>query len=183
MTTDTTADTDTSAVLSTPTNTDVPVIDPAGASALIELPFEDSKPKAKKAPKAPKAPKKGAKAKKAPKAGKADKSAASKPTTGQSAPHEFIGVADLNAREMRLIEFLNGTGEGHRQGMTITEMLEVFRGAAGTKARANSWVRNQLRRLVTGGYAEHLLDSDGVVVRGSYRVTEAGRKRLVRASA
>jgi hypothetical protein len=125
---------------------------------------------------------KGAKAKGAkPAKGKGRKGAKKaksrdKATTGQSAPHHDLPVDDLNDKEMKLVSVINGKGEGARTEITIPDLLKVFKSSAATKAQANSWVRNSLRRLVTGEFIEK-------TSRGVYRMTEKGRKRLTRAAA
>ena len=99
-----------------------------------------------------------------------------KATTGQSAPHHDLPVDDLNAKELKLVNVINGKGTGSREEISIPDMIKVFQSSADTKAQANSWVRNSLRRLVTGELIEK-------TSRGVYRVTEKGRKRLARAAA
>lgn len=106
----------------------------------------------------------------------AKKSAKDKATTGQSAPHHDLPVDDLNAKELKLVNAINGKGTGSREEITIPDLIKVFQPSADTKAQANSWVRNSLRRLVTGELIEK-------TARGVYRVTEKGRKRLARAAA
>jgi hypothetical protein len=99
-----------------------------------------------------------------------------KPTTGQSAPHTDVKLDELNDKELKVLGAVNGKGEGSREEIAIPDLTKVFKNTAATKAQANSWVRNSLRRLVTGEYVEKLQ-------RGLYRMTEKGRKRLSRASA
>ena len=98
-----------------------------------------------------------------------------KPTTGQSAPHVNVDLDALNDKELKVLGAVNGKGEGAREEITIPNLTKVFKNTAATKAQANSWVRNSLRRLVTGEYVEKLQ-------RGVYRMTEKGRKRLSRAA-
>lgn len=166
------------------------------------IPEEDStgkpskpakKSKISKAAKAPKAPKttKGAKAAKAPKGGKGSKGAkakvskarADKPSTGQSADEFQLPYGNLNPKEKKVIDFLDGTGHGLREVKTLEQIAEeCFHGKSESKhvtssgKRANSWARNSLRDLVPGGFAE----KSG---RGEYKITEAGRKRRERALA
>jgi hypothetical protein len=92
------------------------------------------------------------------------------PTTGQSAPPREIPWADLSKRERRLLTFIDG-GIDIRPLVLIKEMVQVFIGSAETKARANSWVRNQLRDLVVGGWVVK-------VDRGVYQIDPNARKRL-----
>jgi hypothetical protein len=97
------------------------------------------------------------------------------PTSGQSAPPITLEWDKLNAKERKLIEFLDGSGTGVRSIVTIPQLAaECFFGVAETEAQANSWVRNSLRRLARGG------DSDWVekFVRGSYRISVRGRMKL-----
>ena len=117
---------------------------------------------------------KGAKAKGA--KAKGAKASKGKPTTGQSGPEIEVKTEDLNAKESKVLDLLNGKGEGARETVTIPELTKVFKNTADTKAQANSWVRNSLRRLVTSGLVEKL-------ERGSYRIAERARKRLQRAEA
>ncbi len=153
-----------------------------------------SKPtKKSKVSKGAKAPKttKGAKATKAPKGGKGSKGAkakaskarADKPTTGQSADEFQLPYGNLNPKEKKVIDFLDGPGHGLREVRTLEEIAEeCFHGKSESKnvtssgKRANSWARNSLRDLVPGGFAEK-------VDRGKYKITEAGRKRRERALA
>ena len=145
---------------------------------VIEKKTEIAPPKkgaTKKAKGAKKAKAKGAKAKGA-KAEGAKKSRKDKPTTGQSGPEIEVKTEDLNAKESKVLDLLNGKGEGPRETISIPELTKVFKNTADTKAQANSWVRNSLRRLVTSGLVEKL-------ERGSYRIAERARKRLQRAEA
>lgn len=96
------------------------------------------------------------------------------PTSGQSAPPIELSSDALNAKEAKVLAALNGSGSGVRPVMTITDLAaECFKSQS--KKRANSWVRNSLRRLVQSGLIEK-------VERGKYRVSEAGRKGLARAA-
>lgn len=113
---------------------------------------------------------KGKKGAKAAKAARKDK-----PTTGQSAPHVDVKLDELNDKELKVLGAVNGKGEGQREEITIPDLTKVFKNTAATKAQANSWVRNSLRRLITGEYVEKMQ-------RGLYRMTEKGRKRLSRAA-
>ena len=95
-----------------------------------------------------------------------------KPTTGQSAPEREMPWDALNGDEQEIVKLLNGKG-GARAVRTISYLAEgLDDDDAPTKLR----IRNALRRVVTGGWAE-------AVERGTYRVTERGRKRLERAQA
>lgn len=99
-----------------------------------------------------------------------------KPTTGQSGPEIDLKVEELNAKETKVLTALDGKGEGPRETISITDLTKIFKSSAASKAQANSWVRNSLRRLKTGGFIEK-------AERGEYRITERGRKRLQRAEA
>lgn len=119
---------------------------------------------------------KGAKGAKKGATKKADSAPKEKPTTGQSGPRVDLGFTDLNKKESAVLLAINGKGEGPRSEITISEVCgKVFRGAD-TTAQRNSWVRNSLRRLVTSEFVEKLS-------RGTYRVTDKGRKRIGRAEA
>jgi hypothetical protein len=167
------------AVSTADASTAVPAISADSADAETESPILPE-PKAPKAPR--KAPKKGARKGKAVK-GKATKnksrkanSKGSAPSTGQSAPPIVIHFNELTDRERKLLRYIDGDGEGLRPMVPIKDMVSVFYGAAGTKARANSWVRNQLRDLVRGSWIVK-------VDRGMYQVAESARKRIRAATA
>lgn len=132
---------------------------------------------------APQKPKKKAKAKKAKKsaarkaapakrAAKAKAAKRAKPTSGQSAPPiESLSFDDLNKKEKQVVGCFGLKGE--REVHTIEALAkEAFRSQ--TSKKANSWVRNCLRRLVRANWVEK-------VTPGEYRLSEPGRKRLVRA--
>jgi hypothetical protein len=162
-------------------STAVPAISADSADAETEPPVLPE-PRAPKAPR--KAPKKGARKGKAVKGkGKATKnksrkanSKGSAPSTGQSAPPIVIHFNELTDRERKLLRYIDGDGEGLRPMVPIKDMVSVFVGTAGTKARANSWVRNQLRDLVRGSWIVK-------VDRGMYQVAESARKRIRAATA
>jgi hypothetical protein len=143
----------------------------------LPLPLVTAKPRKpvkgqkKGAKKGAKGQKKGAKGVKV----KAAKPRTDAPTTGQSREAFQAKYDDLSKKERKAIDFLNGEGTGPREAKTLAEIAETFIGTAGTKKRANSWARNSLRDLVPGGFVEK-------VDRGTYKITEAGRKRLARAT-
>jgi predicted transcriptional regulator of viral defense system len=88
-----------------------------------------------------------------------------------------VPFADLTERERRLVHYLNGTGSGMRDERPIGEMARdviVQADPEEEMARAKLLVRNALRRLVCSGWVE-------AVKRGTYSITEAGRKRIKRA--
>jgi hypothetical protein len=94
------------------------------------------------------------------------------PTSGQSAPPRKLEWDQLNAKERKVVEFLDGSGAGGRTIVTISTLAaECFFGEADTQAQAYSWARNCLRRLTTGSWVERF-------VRGSYRIHHKGRLRL-----
>lgn len=135
--------------------------------------------KTEKKLKAPKGAKigKGAKAKGAKGAKGARKTGRkNKASTGQSAPHEEVKTDELNDKETKLALFINGDGKGVRADVNLSDMTKVFTKSASTKAQAYSWVRNSIRRLITGEFVEK-------ISRGVFRVTEKGRKRLQRVEA
>ena len=130
----------------------------AGVTAAVKRSKKGTKAKAK--------PKKTAKPRK--------RTQAKVPTSGQSAPPIELSADALNVKETKVLAALNGGGAGVRSILTITDIAaECFKSQK--KSRANSWVRNSLRRLVQGGLVEK-------VERGKYRVSEAGRKGLARAA-
>lgn len=110
-----------------------------------------------------------------PKAVKAETVVAKKQTypSGQNGPAIDLSVRELNVKEYRVMEVLNGTGRGDRSQKAISELaFTAF--AREPAARGMSWVRNSLRRLVRSGYVEKC-------ARGCYRVTDTGRRRLSKA--
>lgn len=96
------------------------------------------------------------------------------PTTGQSAPPIALRLRQLNAKEQDVLNRLNGTGTGTREVCTIASLAVDCFGNFPPK-QANSWVRNSLRRLMQGQLIEK-------VDRGSYRVSELGRRKLTKAA-
>jgi DNA polymerase III gamma/tau subunit len=126
-----------------------------------------AKPKKVKAvakPKTPKAAKpKKVKAAKVAKPKKA-KAAGDAPTTGQSGPPVDFSKKNPNPKETRVLSALNH-GSGPK---TIGEIADECWKSLG-KAKANSNVRNSMRRLVRGGLVEHC-------DRGTYKLTAKGKK-------
>jgi hypothetical protein len=104
------------------------------------------------------------------KASKPSKVKANKPMTGQSGPRVEVDVSSLNGKEIRVLKMLNGKGKGAREILKITDLMNSMPTKT-PKAQKNSWVRNSLRRLVTGAYVEK-------IERGSYRITDSGRRRM-----
>ncbi len=113
------------------------------------------------------APKKAPKKKRAPKK-------ATKASSGQSGPGLELALEKLNDREKRVVDALNGKGSGSREIFTIDDLAESC-WKSKSRAQANSWVRNSLRRLIRGGVVEK-------VERGQYRIADSGRKKLARAA-
>ena len=105
---------------------------------------------------------------------KPNKAKTKKATTGQSGPDVEVLFDDLNEKEQLVLKRLNGKGKGTREEMKIEDITKVFAKKAKTKAQQNSWVRNSLRRLCCGGWVEKM-------DRGLYRISENGRRRIIRA--
>jgi len=108
----------------------------------------------------------------------AKKPAKKKPVTGQSGPLVEVPYGKLNDKEQQVVKLLNGKGKGARNPLTIAELAgKCFSKKAKVSAKnddqANSWTRNSLRRLVCAGWVEK-------VERGSYKITDRGRKRIKR---
>lgn len=138
-------------------------------------PKAKAKPRAKAKPKAklkakPKAkPKAKAKAKP-----KAKGEARPAPRSGQSGPTIELAVDSFNAKELAVLRLLNGEGAGIRPILPINEIAGTCFSTQ-SRSRGNSWTRNSLRRLVQSRFVER-------IERGKYRITESGRKSLVRAA-
>lgn len=97
-------------------------------------------------------------------ASKAKPAKAEKPTTGQSGPAiEGLAYEMLNPKAMKIVDELVKKGP-----QTIGTLAEMFKSRG--VAKANSTVRNSLRRLVCGGFVEK-------VDRGEYKVTVGGRRK------
>lgn len=99
-----------------------------------------------------------------------------KPTTGQSRKEFQLPTEELTKHERKLVDMLNGKGKGVRETYSVAELSKETKL---TKLQ----VRNTIRRLVPSTWVEHVdevLTDDGDVrpVRGHYRITERGRKRL-----
>jgi len=90
------------------------------------------------------------------------------PKSGQSGGPLDLPLAKINAKEKKIVDMLNEAGRGATA--SLAELAaNCFSDTPGKQA--NSWVRNSLRRLVRGGWAEK-------ADRGSYRITDEGIKRL-----
>ncbi len=100
-----------------------------------------------------------------------------KPSSGQSRKEFSLPLEELSANEAKVLKALNGKGKGLRETLPISGI------AKGTRLTPLQ-VRNSIRRLVPStwveGVDEVLDDETGEPreVRGHYRVTERGRKRL-----
>lgn len=105
-----------------------------------------------------------AKAPKAPKAPKAAKAASDKPSSGQSGPTVDLNKKKINPKEQKILAALNH-GKGPQK---IAELAAEAFGNKPSQAKANSWVRNSLRRLVRGGLVEQ-------AARGTYKLTAKGK--------
>lgn len=99
-----------------------------------------------------------------------------KPTSGQSRKEFELPLEELSAGEAKVIKALNGKGKGLRETLSVAAISKT------TKLTALQ-VRNSIRRLVPSTWVERveeILDDEGEPreVRGHYRITERGRKRL-----
>jgi len=117
----------------------------------------------KAAPKKVAAPKKAAakKAVAAPKAAK--KKRAEQPTSGQSGPPLELIRDKLNEKESRVVSVLAGDANPVPINALATNCF-----ADQPASKANSWVRNSLRRLARAKWVEK-------VGKGTYRLSENGR--------
>ncbi len=96
-----------------------------------------------------------------------------KPTSGQHAEERDLALDDMNDDEQEVIKLLNAKGEGRREARNVAYLAEgIDDDDAETKLR----VRNAMRRLVSCGWVDR-------ADRGSYMISERGRKRMQRASA
>lgn len=88
------------------------------------------------------------------------------PVSGQSGPALKLTYERLNSKEVKLLSWLSS-----RKGPTTSHTIEALAAEVFTAeklSRANSWVRNCLRRLVR---AKLILKTKP----GSYRIGSAGR--------
>ena len=125
---------------------------------------KEPKEKVAKAPKAPKVPKE--------KKVKVEGEAKPAPHTGQSAPKYEVTLDMLNANEKTVLLAL-GT-KGHVTEMTLTD-LSVASFPDVQAVKANSWVRNAMRKLTCGSLVEKM-------GRGTYKHTETGRAMAKKAA-
>ena len=139
----------------------------AAASTEEKVTKKAKKPAKAAAAAAPKA--KVAKAAKA-KVAKAAKSKR-KAISGQSGPALKLTFEDLNKKEKLLLGQFELKGD--RETLTIEELADTFKAAAHSAKKANSWVRNSLRRPMRASLVEKPTP-------GSYRITQAGRKVMAK---
>jgi len=90
--------------------------------------------------------------------------------TGQSGPPLNLTGAKLNPKEKRVLAVLESDANALP---LVTLALACFPEEDAKKA--NSWVRNSLRRLVRGEWVAR-------VGEGTYQITETGRRRMPGAS-
>ena len=91
-----------------------------------------------------------------------------KPSTGQSAPARDLRWDALTEGEQAIVEVLDGKGQGARSPRSIEYLSELFDGDS-----AKLQARNALRRIVVSGWVDRC-------ERGSYQISERGRKRMAR---
>ncbi len=100
-----------------------------------------------------------------------------KPTTGQSRKEFTLPLEDLSTNEGKIVKTLNGKGKGLRETFSVDAIHKATRLTA-------LQVRNSIRRLVPSTWVEpveEILDEETGEprsVRGHYRITERGRKRI-----
>jgi outer membrane biosynthesis protein TonB len=105
------------------------------------------------------------KAKKVAQAKPARKKAA-QPTSGQSGPPVDLAKDKLNSKESRVVAVLAGDANPVPINALATNCF-----ADQASSKANSWVRNSLRRLVRGKWVDK-------VGKGTYRLSNTGRALL-----
>ena len=96
-----------------------------------------------------------------------------KPTSGQSGDPIDLPYDELNKREAKVVDYLNGDGKGTREAKTVEEIAKALWSREG-QARSKLFVRNSMRRLFCGGWVEK-------PDKGIYKITEKARKRLASA--
>lgn len=104
------------------------------------------------------------------------KQTANKNNQGQSGPQIEGGLHfdELNENEQTVVSTLDGSGTGKREYLKIKDIQ--VRSDWEELENGNSRVRNALRRLVRAKWVEH----EDTIGDGTYRITEAGRKRMRR---
>jgi hypothetical protein len=98
------------------------------------------------------------------------------PTTGQSREEFQLPLEDLSAAEAKVIKAVNGKNKGPREVYGVAMLAKSTR-------LTPLQVRNAIRRLVPSTWVERVEKVPGedgklVAVRGHYRISERGRKRL-----
>lgn len=95
---------------------------------------------------------------------------------GQTAGKLTLHWDNLNTNERIVLGALNPAADKHRKPLTIKEIADITGWVAtlGTK-KANSWVRNSMRRLVRAELVSHAEK----VKDGKYVLTDSG-KRMIR---
>lgn len=96
---------------------------------------------------------------------KVAKKRSTQPTSGQSGPPLELTKERLNSKEEKIVTYLSGEANP----VTIIALASICFGDQLT-SKANSWVRNSLRRLVRAKWVEK-------VGQGTYRLTEMGHSR------
>jgi hypothetical protein len=96
-----------------------------------------------------------------------------KPSSGQSAPEREIPWNELNEDEGVLVQML--AAEDRRAPRSVEWLAEAFDDSGKHEYNhAKLRARNAVRRLVQGGWVER-------VERGTYQLTESGKRRYQRA--
>lgn len=101
------------------------------------------------------------------------------PSTGQSAEEFTLIFDDLSTAQVKILKAANAPGAGRRETRDVSELAKA------TKLTPLQ-TRNGIRNLIPSGWLERVNEAmadDGEVrkVRGHYRISEAGRKRLATA--
>lgn len=99
-----------------------------------------------------------------------------KPTSGQSRKEFNLPLEELSDYEAKVLKVTNGKGSGLRETWSVAKLAKTSR-------LTPLQVRNSIRRLIPSGWLEHvhtILTDAGEPhdVRGHYRMTDKGRKRL-----
>lgn len=97
-----------------------------------------------------------------------------KNSQGQNGPKLSLSWEKLTTNERRVIKSLLPSPGEHRKPMSISEIAaETGWAKRMSQAKANSWVRNQLRRLVRADYVEHAEK----IKDGNYILTDYGKRQ------
>ena len=93
---------------------------------------------------------------------------------GQAGPKLNLGWDRLSTNEKRVLKVMLPAPGEHRKPMSIADIVtETGWAKREGKAKANSWVRNQMRRLVRAGYVEH----PEMISDGKYVLTDYGKRQ------